>query len=154
MDEGRFADVRREHEEVLNALELLEASLRRDGSSDPDGGCGALMASVTHFLEFHDAKLAPHMRTEEEEIYPLLDRCLPAEVGSAEAMRQEHETARTLVGLLRHGRERLRGGAPEAASEVAAIVQDLAVLLRDHIRKEDHVINPLLQRLLHEARRG
>jgi hemerythrin-like domain-containing protein len=150
----RFAQIRREHDEVLAALDRLEASVRRFVSGGPDGGGGALVAAVGEFLRFHDARIAPHMRTEEEEIYPLLDRFLPPEVGSSAAMRQEHETAGALVGLLHRDWERLKGGAAEAASEIAAAAQDIVTLLRDHIRKEDHVVNPLLERLLREARRG
>lgn len=154
MDENRFADIRREHQGVLNALDKLEAAMERDASGEPDGGRAVQLAALAEFLEFHEARVAPHMRAEEEDVYPLLDRYLPSELGSAEAMRQEHETIRALVGLLRRDWERLKGGAPAAASEIAAVAQDLAVLLRDHIRKEDHLINPLLQRLLREARRG
>jgi hemerythrin-like domain-containing protein len=34
------------------------------------------------------------------------------------------------------------------------MAQDLALLLREHIRKEDGVINPLLERLLWEGVRS
>ncbi len=154
VDEDRFAEFRQAHEEILSAFARLEAGLTRNGSADADGGRGALVAAVAEFLAFYDATLAPHMRAEEDEIYPLLDRFLPPDVGSGEALRQEHETARSLVALLRRLGERLRAGAPDIAGEIASVAQDLAALLRDHIRKEDHVVNPLLLRLLREGRRA
>jgi hemerythrin-like domain-containing protein len=147
-----FEDIRRRHQQILEAVARLEAALSREGSASeaPDGGEPRVMA-LGNFLDFCESTLEPHMRDEEQHVYPLLDRYLAREIGSVEAMLREHETARGLVPLLRQGCARLRLGAPEVELDVAVMAQDLALLLRDHIRKEDGVINPLLERLLEGA---
>jgi hemerythrin-like domain-containing protein len=143
--EPPFDEVRREHQQILEAVCRLEASGLGERAD-----MSATEQAVAEFLSFFETTIEPHMRKEEADIYPLLDRYLPAEVGSAEAMRHEHETARSLVSLLQAGRRRSSAGeAPE--NDRSVLVQDLVLLLRDHIRKEDGVINPLLERLLKGA---
>jgi hemerythrin-like domain-containing protein len=150
MEAARFEALRREHRQILRAVSRLEADLRRAAHTDSDEP--ALLAPLGEFLELCDEALEPHMKYEEEQVYPELDRYLPPEVGSGLAMLREHETMRGLIAILRRGRTRLQVGVDEAGADLASAVRDLALLLRDHIRKEDHVINPLLQRLLKERR--
>ncbi len=149
MDDAWFDEISREHRRALQAIDRLEEALRVASAS---GDKAAVLGAVCAFLHDCEVVLEPHMEAEEREVYPLLDRYLPAEIESSEAMLREHETARGLVALLRRGRERLSHGAVDAESEVATLVQDLALLLRDHIRKEEGVINPLLRQLLRERR--
>lgn len=148
MDEGRFEELHRDHEEVLGAAVLLEEALRRSAVSETSGGRGALLAVLGGFLEVCQRVVEPHMAVEERELYPLLDRYLPPDVGSAEAMLREHETLRGLVALLRRGHDRLNRGVAEAEDEVVTTAEDLVLLLREHIRKEEGVIQPLLRRLM------
>ena len=145
-----FEDIRRQHQQVLEAVARLEAALsrQRSASEAPDGD-EPLVTALGNFLDFCESTLEPHFRNEERDVYPLLDRYLPRETGSAAAMLREHETARGLLAMLRQNRRRIGG---EAEADVAVIVQDLALVLRDHIRKEDRVINPLLERLLETNR--
>ena len=147
MDDARFEEMSREHGRVLKAIDTLEASMRV-ASAGRDKA--AVLGAVDAFLRDCEADIEPHMEAEEREVYPLLDRYLPTEIGSSEAMLREHATFRGLVALLRRGRERLSHDAIDAEPEVATLAQDLALLLRDHIRKEDGVINPLLRQLLRE----
>jgi hemerythrin-like domain-containing protein len=146
VDDAGFAQIREAHERILDEVARLEPAL---GTSNPT----SLISAVEDFLVFADAALSPHMSLEDEDLYPLLDRYLPQETGSTAAMRAEHETARSLLSLMRRDLERARAGAADAASALATIGQDLVALLRDHIRKEDSVVNPLLQRLLREGHR-
>ena len=150
-----FEDIRWQHQQVLEAVARLESALGREGSaSDAHRGDGPVVAALGKFLDFYESMLEPLMRAEEQDVYPLLDRCLPREIGSTAAMLREHETIRGLASMLRTSCTRMRHGAPEAKSDVAVVAQDLALLLRDHIRKEDGVIHPLLERLLREGVRG
>jgi hemerythrin-like domain-containing protein len=66
-------------------------------------------------------------------------------------MLEEHETARTLVSALRRALERLESGVAAAEQEVVSQGQDLVLLLRDHIRKEERVLFPLLRRFQEET---
>jgi len=151
----RFEDIRRQHQQVLEAVARLEAALSRERSASeaPDGG-EPLVTALGKFLDFYESTLEPLMRDEEQHVYPLLDRYLPGEIGSTAVMLREHETIRGLVSMLRTSCTRMRQGAPEAKLDVAVLVQDLAFVLRDHIRKEDGVVNPLLERLLREGVRS
>jgi hemerythrin-like domain-containing protein len=148
VDDARFEALRLEHQRILEGLARLEAALQAATAAEEDPR--PLADACAEFLALCDEALEPHMSYEEEEVYPALDRCLPPEVGSAQAMLREHETVRGLIALLRRGRARLLGGRAVEA-ELATDAQDLALLLRDHIRKEDGVINPLLQRLLKDG---
>jgi hemerythrin-like domain-containing protein len=139
-----FEDIRRRHQEILDAVAELEAAVRRARAPSAGGG-ETLAVALDHFLDFGERTLEPHLRDEEQYVYPLLDRYLPRETGFAAAILREHDTARGLLVLLRQNRRRIDG---EAEADVAVVVQDLALVLRDHIRKEDGVINPLLERLL------
>ena len=149
VDEAGFERLHRQHEEALGALDRLEAALE-GGLNGP----APFLQALDEFLSVFDRVVAPHMAAEEQDLYPLLDRCVPPEVGSAEAMLREHETMRSLVALLRRGRERLARQASDAEVEALTAAQDFTLLLREHIRKEEHVVNPLLRRLLLEARPG
>lgn len=137
-----FEDMRRRRQEILDAVAALEAAVRGE----------SLAVALDHFLAFDETTLEPHFRDEERRLYPLLERYLPRETGSAAAMLREHDTARGLVAMLRQNRWRIGGGGAEA--DVAVTIQDLALVLKDHIRKEDGVINPLLERLLMEDLRS
>lgn len=149
-----FEDVRRQHRQVLAAVARLESAVGREASaSDAHGGDGPVVAALGKFLDFYESTLEPLMRGEEQHVYPLLDRYLPREIGSTAAMLREHETIRGLVSMLRTSCARMRQGAPEAKSDVAVLAQDLTLLLRDHVRKEDGVIHPLLERLLRQGSR-
>jgi len=148
----RLEDVRRQHRQVLEAVARLESAVGREASaSDAPGGGGPVVAALGKFLDFCESTLEPMMRDEEQRVYPLLDRYLPREIGSTAAMLREHETIRSLVSMLRTSGTRMRQGAPEAKSDVAVVAQDLTLLLRDHVRKEDGVIHPLLERLLRQG---
>lgn len=143
-----FDDVQRQHQRILEAVSRLEDVLGRGGpASDAHGGDDIVVAALGTFLEFCSSTLEPLMRDEERRVYPLLDFYLPPEIGSTAAMFQEHETIRGLVSMLRSSRARMREGAPDAEADVTVLVQDLALLVRDHVRKEDGVIHPLLERL-------
>lgn len=145
-----FKDVRRKHQQVLQAVARLESAL--PGSASARDGDRAVFAALGTFLGFCARTLEPLMRDEERRVYPLLDRCLPREVGSSAAMLQEHETIRGLISLLRTSCARMRQGVPDAAPDVSALAQDLTLVLRHHVRKEDGVIHPLLERLLAGSR--
>lgn len=147
MEPSRFDDFRREHQELLSYIERLEAVLTEDPAAIV-GGDG-----LTEFLRYYDARIAPHLEAEADEIYPLLDRYLPEETASADSLGREQETLRGLIATLRARRRDPAGGA-DAACETIAAANDVVYLLRDLIRKEDRVIHPLLRRLLEEPSRG
>lgn len=137
-----FEAIRREHRAALEAVLRLQRACAEEGTlRDRAEAAG-------DFISFFETSIEPHMRGEEAQIYPLLEKHLPEDIGSADAMRREHETLRSLVALLRQVRRRLAAGDAAAAAEFSVLGQDVALLLREHIRKEDGVFNPLLERIL------
>ena len=140
-----FEVIRREHQQVLEAVRRLETACVADLAVD------AVSAVVGGFLDFFEAAIEPHLQREEARIYPLLEHYLPEGVGSADTMLREHETLRSLVTLMRRIHRRLAAGDAAAATEGSVLAQDVALLLRDHIRKEDGVINPLIEQILRSA---
>lgn len=135
-----FEAIRREHRAALEAVLRLQRACAEE--------FGDRAEAAGDFISFFETSIEPHMRGEEAQIYPLLEKHLPEDIGSADAMRREHETLRSLVALLRQVRRRLAAGDAAAAAEFSVLGQDVALLLREHIRKEDGVFNPLLERIL------
>jgi hemerythrin-like domain-containing protein len=126
METTWFDRAAREHADVLAALTWLETRDAAQGRA---------------FVDFFRRDVEQHFDAEERDLYPVLAEVLPADVGSAQAMLREHETIRALVEAL----DTARG------EELVATTRDLALLLREHIRKEEAVIFPLVLRLV---RRG
>ena len=59
-------------------------------------------------------------------------------------LRREHETIELLASALEEG---LRHGGPDVEAELFPAASDLCLMVRDHIRREDAVLRPLLERL-------
>ena len=137
--EQHFTAFARAHAEALRTLDALET--RTSGAADAE-----LLAVVDELLAFHDGVLAPLFAREEAEVYVAVRHSLPGE--TAAAFLREHATLRGLARQLRAGRAGLRSGKPDAQGTVLATVTDLALLLREHLRKEDRVLVPLVERLL------
>lgn len=139
MDPARFEDARCRHSEVLAAIEALEAALR---------GARPLQAAVAEYLAFHAGRLVPLLREEEAWLVPLIAQHLPSEVMPASLLRREHETIELLASALEEG---LGQAGPDVEAELFTAASDLCLMVRDHIRREDAVLHPLLLRLAGDA---
>lgn len=80
---------------------------------------------------------------------PLIRQYLPPEVMHPGSIRREHETIELLTSAIAEGVGRGARDA-EVEAELATAVSDLCLLLRDHIRREADVVQPLLERLAAE----
>lgn len=136
MDTARLAEARCRHSDVLGALEALESALR---------GEKPLVSAVAAYLDFHHGRLVPLMREEEAWLMPLIRRHLPEEVMPASLLRREHESIELLATALEEGVRLAR--TADVESELFPAASDLCLLVRDHIRREDAVLQPLLVRL-------
>jgi hemerythrin-like domain-containing protein len=101
-------------------------------------------------MSFERGRLRRLLSEEERGLVPLLDSHLPAEVAGSAIFRREHDTLRALLDRLRELAPSV-GRSRDATLDARVVVDDLALLLHQHIRREDSVLNPLLERL--EARR-
>ncbi|MCL4818968.1 MAG: hemerythrin domain-containing protein [Vicinamibacteria bacterium] len=135
MDPARFEEARCHHSEVLAAIEALEAAVR---------GARPLQVAVADYLAFHRGHLVPLMRQEEAWLVPLIAQHLPSEVMPPSLLRREHETIDLLASALEEG---LRHSGPDVDAELFPAASDMCLLVRDHIRREDAVLRPLLERL-------
>ncbi|MCL4818953.1 MAG: hemerythrin domain-containing protein [Vicinamibacteria bacterium] len=137
MDPARFDLARCRQDEVIAAVEALEGALR---------GERPLLAAAGAYLQFYLTRLVPLMRDEEAWLVPLIRQYLPPEVMHPGSIRREHETIELLTSAIAEGVGRGAGNA-EVEAELATAVSDLCLLLRDHIRREAEVVEPLLERL-------
>jgi hemerythrin-like domain-containing protein len=139
--------MRAEHQAVLERLETAEACAVRISA---DGGAApADIESIRSFARHLESQFATHMRNEDEAIYPLLEASVPGTRHSLAPLRGEHaELRQMLAGLSRT----LDEPAAAARNEQIAIqIQDLADLLRIHIRKEEAVVFAVAERLMHPS---
>lgn len=116
---------------------LVQARRLRRASGGPDAAVAA-----AEFLHFFAAETSPHFRLEEELLFP-------EAVDQAEAQEAlvrtllEHQRLRALVAELER-----RLAAGEAPDEVMAA---LGRLLEEHVRHEERVLFPLIERLCDAA---
>lgn len=112
--------LRSEHEEILAALDKLEA--------DPKG-------YSKEFLEFTANFAEPHHHREEQVLFPALEqKGIPNEGGPIGVMLMEHEMKRNFV-------KELAAGDTEAAMKIVN-------LMRDHINKENNILYPMAEQAL------
>ena len=114
----------RDHHEAL-----VQALLLQRGAGRPP--------AAPAFLDFHRAELEGHMADEEDVVLPAAESVDPA---GAARIREEHGEMRRLAAALE--------AATAAGEEIAAIMEDLARLLHDHVRYEERVFFMALQAAL------
>lgn len=133
-----------EHQSILRTLACLETLVTEAAYQDEPV---ATFREVVDFLRTYADQL--HHGKEEALLFPAMEACgIPAHAGPTAVMRHEHDEGRALVrrmGLLASAddasfdRDAFRGPALE-----------FVALLRSHIGKEDHILFPMAERLLHD----
>lgn len=76
---------------------------------------------------------------------------VPVEGGPIGVMLAEHEQGRLFTRNLRHAAERLEAGDQSAKRDVITNARGYAMLLRQHIMKEDNILFPMANRVLPPA---
>ena len=128
--------LREEHRVILRALVVLEAGAERLAVGDalPEGWWENL---IRWFRSFADAN---HHAKEERYLFPALAKVgVPSEGGPLAVMLEEHGESRDLVQAMER----------DAAGRVGA-ARRYVRLLRDHIEKENGVLFPLAETVLHK----
>jgi hemerythrin-like domain-containing protein len=138
-----FERMRREHQQVLRALEVLERAAA--GSRTPAAG-GWPGAPALDVLALLGRQFATHMAAEDEVLFPALARALPETVPSLEPLRADHAVLRMMLSDLRHALARPADSARN--EQVAVQLRDFVDLLRIHIRKEEVVVFRVAERAL------
>jgi hemerythrin-like domain-containing protein len=90
-----------------------------------------------------------HHKKEEGVLFPSMATYgVPIEGGPIGVMLAEHERGRLFTRNLRLAAERLEAGDQTAKQDVIANARGYAMLLRQHIMKEDNILFPMADRVL------
>lgn len=133
------ADLRAEHQGVLEMLKIMEAMAGR-----LEAGLATADADWEQALDFLKVFVDKcHHGKEEEFLFPALEAAgVPRQGGPIAALLAEHREGRRLVKVMAGAQ------GPERAKQIRAYVN----LLREHIAKEDGVLFPLADQRLAPAR--
>ena len=129
-----------EHRVIERVLTVLEAAVSRlEAGESIDAG---LFMDATEFIrEFADGC---HHRKEEGVLFKAMNAAgMPADSGPVAVMLAEHERARAYTRGLLEAAEKMQAGDTDAVERVIGNARGYAVLLREHIAKEDTVLFPM-----------
>ena len=136
-----------EHRETEKFLRILEELFEA-----PLPWTAERVEAYEHVCRFFDREVLCHIRKEDEALFPVLEEFLPRDVGPLAVLRGEHGEISTNYALMHHAGEALRRGLqkPQAAADFQLYGRKLALLIHDHIYKEDRVLYPMVARFLSE----
>lgn len=126
-----------EHRIILAVLARLEGWARRAGSPEDQPELAAICEFLSGFVDpIHHAK-------EEDLLFPaMIEHGFPRNHGPLAVMLQEHVQGRLLTGALLQ-LSRKTPWTPQDIAAARAAALDFAVLLSQHIFKEDRVLYPM-----------
>ena len=109
--------------------------------------------SIQHFrkvrraMEFIDDEISVHNRSEEEALFPVLERYVE---GPTKLMRKDHREMKVKFTHLRRAVTRLEKKRHDqtAADGLYAVSTVIIQLFVNHIHKENHILFPLVQKFL------
>ena len=84
----------------------------------------------------------------------MIDAGMPMEGGPIAVMLSEHEQARAYTRSLREAAERWEQGDDLARKQVAQAATSYAMLLRQHIAKEDRILFPMADQAIPASKHG
>lgn len=133
-----------EHRIIEGVLHVVD-TLARTARAGEDVDLGDARDAIDFIINFADRC---HHGKEEAELFPAMERCgLPREVGPTAVMRAEHDEGRAHVQAMSAAVE----ANPFDAAAFARRGGAFALLLRDHIVKEDQVLFPMAEQMLPPA---
>jgi hemerythrin-like domain-containing protein len=98
-----------------------------------------LKSTVEKALQFYENDLTPHFKTEEEVLFPAMQK-FPQASELIEELLREHRALENFIKGLQH----LNG------SEIEQPLSQFADLLKAHIRKEENFLFPIYEKLISE----
>lgn len=133
-----------EHDEALvhlSSLSKATKSIAEHGFSDD------AYAKVLSALEFIEEEVSVHNRSEEEALFPVLERYVE---GPTQLMRDDHRKMKREFARLRKAVNRVSRNRSNkaAAQDLAAIAKAIIQRFVNHIHKENHILFPLVQKFL------
>jgi iron-sulfur cluster repair protein YtfE (RIC family) len=142
------ASVRVEHHALQAHLEAIGKVADSIGEISADD----TRHRVENVYDYTVRHLRPHMRAEDEVLYPTLDRLLRTPSATA-ALRRDHATITSLVEELTRLRREIRDRDPDRdlVHRLRRTLYGLHLLLTLHFAKEDELYFPFLDRRLDAA---
>jgi hemerythrin-like domain-containing protein len=134
-----------EHREIERVLGALEGCARRLDAGEP-----VAREAIRDFGDFfaNFADKCHHAKEEDGLFVSMEEHGFPREAGPVGVMLMEHTEGRRHVSALRRIGEGTGELTPEERRELAAHARDYAVLLQDHIQKEDEILYPMAERTI------
>jgi len=139
-----IAQLMLDHDQLLQQLAALRRATR---SLEANGYSPEVFGKVQKSLVFIEEEVSIHNRSEEEALFPVLERYVE---GPTRMMREEHKVLKTEFRKFRSAVSRLerRRADRGAARQLSDVSQSLVQLFVNHIHKENHILFPLVQRFL------
>lgn len=134
-----------EHQVILRVLAAVERTVERVERGEAVRP-GFFLDTADFIKGFADGC---HHRKEEGVLFPAMaQQGVPVQGGPIGVMLAEHEQGRIYTRGMRQAAERWDTGEAGAAEETTLNARGYAVLLRQHIHKEDNILFPMADRVI------
>ena len=139
-----IAQLMQEHDQALVQLSSLNKSTRAIAEN---GFSPEAFRRVLSALEFIEEEVSVHNKSEEEALFPVLERYVE---GPTKIMRDDHKEMKKEFRRLRRAVEKVAKDktSKAASAELAAIAKVIVQRFVNHIHKENHILFPLVQKFL------
>ncbi len=129
------------------ALEQLASLSKATKIIEEEGLTQEAERRVARALSFIDEEVTVHNRSEEEALFPVLERYVE---GPTQNMREDHRTLKREFVRLRKAARALRRErkSKKTAAEFAEVSRRVIQIFVNHIHKENYVLFPLVQKFL------
>ncbi|HTO93477.1 MAG TPA: hemerythrin domain-containing protein [Bacteroidota bacterium] len=133
-----------EHDEALLQLASLSRATR---SLARDGFTRDAYRRILKAVEFIEVEVSIHNRSEEEALFPVLERYVE---GPTKLMRADHRVLKKEFRRLRRCVDRVEARRKDAAAaaELETVAKGIVQIFVNHIHKENHILFPLVQKFL------
>ena len=133
-----------EHDEALVKLSMLNkatSSIAENGFSED------AYEKILHALEFIDEEVTIHNRSEEDALFPVLERYVE---GPTQLMRKDHQILKKEFVRLRKAVRKVAKSRSDrkAARDLHTTSKHIVQLFVNHIHKENHILFPLVRKFL------
>jgi len=128
--------VREDHEALESQLRVLEAAFKID--IEPEDRLVALRWIIRNMKLF----LEPHMRKEEEILFPALERLLGTKSSTILILKRQHKKLRTRIG---HLEKLLQGSEPVDWDKISLASEGFISYFEDHEKIEDLLLLDVLE---------
>ena len=139
-----IAQLMQEHDKALVHLSKLSKATK---SIAQNGYAQDEFRKILSALEFIEDEVGVHNKSEEEALFPVLERYVE---GPTKLMRKDHKELKKEFLRLRRAVNRVGKNKKNktAAEELHAISKSIIQRFVNHIHKENHILFPLVQKFL------